>query len=129
MCAAAACPVLLLSCHGGAPRLTSFGLVAAPVAAPPAPPIKPPATTPTGPPTTPTAAPAAAPVAAPPSARSGCRAPHPTSNPRETSAAKARGLRIRPVLHAAPTARAVAPPVTLAWQAGGVTCHDPAHLA
>src|SRR5450755_536046 len=87
MCEAAVCPAWVLSCHGGAPRLTSFGFVAAPVAAPAAPPIRPPATTPTGPPIKPTVAPVAAPAAAPPSARSGCFVPHAASSPRETSAA------------------------------------------
>src|SRR3954471_12046343 len=99
MCSAAVWPAWELSCQGGAPRLTSFGFVAAPVAAPAVPPIRPPATTPTGPPTKPTAAPVAAPVAAPPSARSGCRDPQAVSKDRDSTAATAMVLRIGPSLH------------------------------
>jgi hypothetical protein len=51
--------------HGGFPKLTWMGLVAAPVAAPAPPPISAPATTPGGPASAPIPAPIAAPAAAP----------------------------------------------------------------
>src|SRR3954452_7763345 len=59
------------------PRLTSFGVVAAPVAAPTPAPIAAPAPTPTGPPTAPITAPVAAPAPAPPAVRSVVFVPHP----------------------------------------------------
>src|ERR1700761_5385775 len=94
MSCAAVWPAWLLSCHGGGPRFTLEGFVAAPFAAPAAPPIRPPATTPTGPPTTPTAAPEAAPVAAPPSARSGSRGPQETHSVSDARASRAGSLRM-----------------------------------
>ncbi len=93
-CRAAVWPALLSSCHGGAPMLTSLGLVAAPVAPPPRAPAAPPTKTPTGPPTNPIVAPDAAPVAAPPSARSGSREPQAASRPTDSIAAIATVLRI-----------------------------------
>src|SRR3954453_19250020 len=96
MCLAAFWPVCVLSCHGGAPMLTSFGLVAAPAAPPATPPIAAPATTPTGPPTRPTVAPLAAPAAAPPSARSGCRVPQAANRVIDKPAATVMDLPIGP---------------------------------
>src|SRR4051812_18276382 len=98
MFCAARRPAWVLSLHGGAPRLTSFGLVAAPAVPPAAAPIRPPATTPGGPPTRPTAAPVAAPAAAPPSARSGCFWPHAASSVIAANAATTGSLRITRLL-------------------------------
>src|SRR5215471_6094027 len=56
--------------HGGLPRLTSFGLAAAPVDAPAPPPTRAPITMPGGPASAPIPAPVAAPAAPPPLARS-----------------------------------------------------------
>jgi hypothetical protein len=63
--------------HGGLPKLTSLGLVAAPVAAPAPAPTNAPTAIPGGPPSAPTPAPVAAPAAAPPLVRSGWLVPQP----------------------------------------------------
>ena len=63
--------------HGGLPKLTSLGLVAAPVAAPVPAPTTAPTAIPGGPASAPTPAPVAAPAAAPPLVRSGWLVPQP----------------------------------------------------